>query len=133
MILNQEKNSKSAVFESECCTSSCIMRKHSLSRFWVGEPFVGLPVSQCREEEASINRRSLQHTHTHIYIHLKRQQLLKTKVYCSSYTVAVCSHRFLNRKKKCTATKKKVIITSVVLHQKYSLRGIKKKQCDGVW
>lgn len=40
--------------------------EHLLSGFWVGEPFVGLPVSQCREEEeALINRRSLQHTHTH--------------------------------------------------------------------
>lgn len=35
--------------------------EHLLSGFWVGEPFVGLPVSQCREEEALINR-SLQHT-----------------------------------------------------------------------
>lgn len=46
--------------------------EHLLSSFWVGGPFVGLPMSQCREEDEKeeeeegslINRRSLQQTHS---------------------------------------------------------------------
>lgn len=49
------------------------MRKRCLGFFWVGKPFVGLPVSQCSEEEAFINRRSLD-----IHSHSQNQQLPQT-------------------------------------------------------
>lgn len=55
------------MIRSEITVTALHLKLHNQEHFWVGEPFVGLPVSQCREEEeeALINRRSLSHTHTH--------------------------------------------------------------------
>lgn len=52
--------------------------EHLLSGFWVREPFVGLPVSQCREEEEE--EAALINTH----IQLKPQQLVPKSKVCSA-------------------------------------------------